>query len=102
MNVTNVIGMYLRSPPMSFFMSKEWCEPEWLTEPAPRNSSALKNACVKRWNTAPVHAPTPRPITMYPSWLIVEYARTFLMSSCTNASAAPMRIVIATDRAPSG
>ena len=27
MNVQNVIGMYLRSPPMSFFMSKEWCEP---------------------------------------------------------------------------
>ena len=32
---------------------------------------------------------------MYPSWLIVEYARTFLMSFCTNASAAPMMIVIA-------
>ena len=52
MNVQNVIGMYLRRPPMSFFMSKEWCEPEWLTEPAPRNSSALKNAWVKRWKTA--------------------------------------------------
>ena len=60
MNVQNVIGMYLRSPPMSFFMSKEWCEPEWLTEPAPRKSSALKNAWVKRWKTAAVHAPTPR------------------------------------------
>ena len=64
MKVTNVIGMYLRSPPMSFFMSKEWCEPEWLTEPAPRNSSALKNAWVKRWKTAPVHAPTPSAMTM--------------------------------------
>ena len=52
MNVQNVIGMYLRRPPMSFFMSKEWCEPEWLTEPAPRNSSALKKAWVKRWKTA--------------------------------------------------
>ena len=38
-------------------MSKEWCEPEWLTEPAPRKSSALKNAWVKRWNTAAAHAP---------------------------------------------
>ena len=64
MNVQNVIGMYLRSPPMSFFMSKEWCEPEWLTEPAPRKRSALKNAWVKRWKTAPTQAPTPRPMTM--------------------------------------
>ena len=64
MNVQNVTGMNLRSPPMSFFMSNEWCEPEWLTEPAPRNSSALKNVCVKRWNTAAVHAPTPSAITM--------------------------------------
>ena len=64
MNVQNVIGMYLRRPPMSFFMSKEWCEPEWLTEPAPRKSSALKNAWVKRWNTAATHAPTPSAITM--------------------------------------
>ena len=57
MNVQNVIGMNLRSPPMSFFMSKEWCEPEWLTDPAPRKSSALKNAWVKRWNTAATQAP---------------------------------------------
>jgi hypothetical protein len=49
---------------MSFFMSNEWCEPEWLTEPAPRKRFALKNAWVKRWNTAAVHAPTPRPMTM--------------------------------------
>ena len=49
---------------MSFFMSKEWCEPEWLTEPAPRNRQALKKAWVKRWNTPAVHAPTPSAITM--------------------------------------
>ena len=42
MNVTNVIGIFLRRPPMSFFMSKEWCEPEWLTEPAPRNRQRLE------------------------------------------------------------
>ncbi len=64
MNVQKVIGMNLRRPPMSFFMSNEWCDPEWLTDPAPRNSSALKNACVKRWNTAAVHAPQPSAITM--------------------------------------
>ena len=30
------------------------CSPDsaWITEPAPRNSSALKKACVKRWKTA--------------------------------------------------
>ena len=64
MKVTKVIGMNFRRPPMSFFMSKEWCDPEWLIEPAPRKRSALKKACVKRWKIAPVHAPTPRPMTM--------------------------------------
>ena len=42
---------------MSFFMSKEWCEPEWATEPAPRNRQHLKKAWVKMWNTAGVHEP---------------------------------------------
>jgi hypothetical protein len=32
-------------------MSCSWCMP-WITEPAPRNSSALKKACVNRWNIA--------------------------------------------------
>ena len=63
-NVVKVTGMCLRRPPMSFFMSKLWCEPEWLTEPAPRNRSALKKAWVKRWKMAAVHAPHPRAITM--------------------------------------
>ena len=63
--VQNVIGMNLRSPPISR-MSNEWCVPPWLTDPAPRKRSALKNAWVKRWKTAATHAPTPSPITMYP------------------------------------
>ena len=62
-NVQNVIGMYLRRPPISR-MSNEWCVPLWLTDPAPRNSSALKNACVKRWKTAATQAPTPNAMTM--------------------------------------
>ncbi len=49
---------------MSFFMSKLWWDPAWLTEPAPRKRSALKKAWVKRWNTAAGHAPTPRAIIM--------------------------------------
>jgi len=43
------------------------CPAPWLAEPAPRNSSALKKAWVNRWKTAAVQAPTPRPMTMYPS-----------------------------------
>ncbi len=31
---------------------------------------------------------------MYPNWLTVEYASTFLMSFCTNASAAAITMVI--------
>ncbi len=70
--VQKVMGMCLRRPPMSFFMSKLWWDPLWLTEPAPRNRSALKKAWVNRWKMAACHAPTPRAITMYPSWLTVE------------------------------
>jgi hypothetical protein len=32
-------------------MSCSWCI-AWMTEPAPRNSIALKKAWVKRWNIA--------------------------------------------------
>ena len=63
-HVPKVTGMNLRRPPMSFFISKEWCDAEWLIEPAPRNRHALKNAWVKMWNTAGSHAPAPRPIIM--------------------------------------
>ena len=69
-NVAWVIGIFLRRPPISR-MSKVWWQ-AWLTEPAPRKRQALKNACVNRWNTPAVQAPTPRAMTMYPSWEIVE------------------------------
>src|SRR6185312_4137037 len=48
--VTAVIGMYLPRPPI-LRMSCSWCIP-MMTEPAARNSSALKNACVIRWKIA--------------------------------------------------
>ena len=48
--VIQVIGMYLRKPPM-FRMSWSWCMP-MITEPAARKSSALKNAWVIRWKIA--------------------------------------------------
>jgi hypothetical protein len=50
------------------------CSPPraWITDPEPRKSRALKNACVKRWNTPTPNAPTPQARNMYPSWLTVE------------------------------
>ena len=63
-HAAKVTGMCLRRPPMSFFMSKEWCDALWLTEPAHKNRHALKNAWVKMWNTAGNHAPAPSPSIM--------------------------------------
>src|SRR3990172_3102062 len=67
----------------------------WFTEPAPRNSNALKKACVNRWNIAATMLPTPRPIIMYPNWLIVEYAITRLISVATIPIVAPTMAVTA-------
>ena len=60
--VSQVTGMYLRKPPM-LRMSWSWCMP-MMTEPAPRNSKALKNACVIRWNTATEYAEAPKATVM--------------------------------------
>ena len=61
-NVLNVTGIFLASAPI-FQMSCSWCI-AWMTEPAPRNSSALKNACVVRWNMPASGECRPTPITM--------------------------------------
>ena len=50
MNVAAVTGMNLRSTPM-YRMSCCSCIP-WMTEPDPRNSSALKKAWVIMWKMA--------------------------------------------------
>jgi hypothetical protein len=50
MNVTAVTGMNFRRPPMRR-MSCSPCSP-WITDPEPRKSSALKNACVTMWKMA--------------------------------------------------
>jgi hypothetical protein len=50
-NVIRVIGMCLRSPPivvMSPGVFEPPCSMPCMTEPAPRNRHALKNACVPR------------------------------------------------------
>ncbi len=92
-NVQNVMGIFLRRPPISLMLFV-WTA--WITAPDPRNRSALKNACVNRWKNAPVRpaGPIDIPATMYASWLIVEYARTRLMSSWTNAISAAPSIVM--------
>lgn len=97
-NVQKVLGMTFRRPPMSSTMSKLWWQ-AWLSEPAPRNRLALKKACVNRWNIAAVQAPTPSAATMKPNWEMVEYARTFLMSFCTNPNSAPKTAVTEPTRA---
>ena len=68
--VAKVTGI-LRARPPILCMS---CSPDipWMTDPAPRNNSALKNAWVMRWNTPAVYAAAPTPMNMYPNWLIVE------------------------------
>ena len=98
MNVIRVIGMCLRMPPI-FRMSplvasasRPWprrcampCSMPCMTEPAPRNRHALKNACVPRWKIAASQLPVPAATNMKPSWLTVEYASTFLRSVWANA-----------------
>ena len=65
-------------------MSASPCAPTaCITEPAPRNRQALKNACVKTWKMPAANAPQPAAANMKPSWLTVEYASTFLISFCT-------------------
>src|SRR5690606_36880297 len=90
--VTQVTGMYFFSPPMLRMSCASawlcvWCSASciaWMTAPEPRNSSALKKACVIRWKMPAANAPTPTPMNMYPSCETVEYASTFLMSVCTS------------------
>ena len=60
----------------------------WMTEPAPRNNSALNDAWVIMWKIAATYAPLPTARIMYPIWETVEYASTFLMSFWANAMVA--------------
>ncbi len=67
-----VHGRWWRSPPMlrrSCASSWEWVAwyawcIAWITLPDPRNSSALKNACVTRWKSPAAYAPVPTPRNM--------------------------------------
>ena len=66
-----------------------------MTLPAQRKRQALKKACVKTWKKPAANAPTPTPRNMKPSWLMVLYASTFLMSFCTSAIVAAKSAVAA-------
>ena len=69
MNVPAVTGMRHHSPPSC----RASCSPlMWMIEPAPRNSVALKKACVIRCSIAMPTAPAPSATNMKPSWLTVE------------------------------
>jgi hypothetical protein len=51
-------------------MLLEWTA--WITEPAPRNNSALKKAWVNKWNRPAVYPPAATAVIMYPSCDTVE------------------------------
>ena len=52
-----------RASPPILRRSCSWCM-AMITEPAPRNSSALKKACVIRWKIAAEYADTPSATVM--------------------------------------
>ena len=62
MKQPKVNGIALRKPPI---LSRS-CSPAIaeITEPAAMNSSALKNACVIRWNRPAAYAAVETPMTM--------------------------------------
>ena len=61
-NATNVNGIARRKPPI---LSSD-CSPPMapITEPAPMNRRALKNACVMRWKRPAAYANVETPSTM--------------------------------------
>ena len=64
MNVAAVRGIFFSRPPI-LSMSCSWWQP-WMTEPAPRKSVALKNACIAMCSTASSGWPRPRAQPMIP------------------------------------
>ena len=48
--ISQVIGIMRNSPPILRMSCSSWTP--WITAPEPRNKSALKKACVNRWNMA--------------------------------------------------
>ncbi|VVB71587.1 Uncharacterised protein [uncultured archaeon] len=88
--------MYFPTPPIS---RRSLVLTACMTEPAQRNSRALKNEWPIRWNMdtptaiAPTAAPIPRPAIMKPSCDTVEKARTLLISKAVRPIVAANRAV---------
>ena len=61
-DVIQVTGIFFHRPPI-LRMSCSWCMP-MITEPAARNSSALKKACVIRWKMPAEYADAPSATVM--------------------------------------
>src|SRR6185369_8238817 len=85
-----VTGMVRRRPPIRVI---ELVPTAWITQPAARNSSALKAAWVSRWNSAVPGNPTANPANMNATWLTVLQASTRLMSSWAVAASAASSMV---------
>jgi hypothetical protein len=90
-----VIGIFFARPPMSCFMSKLWCDPEWLTDPAHRNRAHLKKAWCE--DVEDRRQPRPRAEAEHhvPQLTDRRVRQHLLMSFCTNANRPEMTIVIA-------
>ena len=93
--MTNVIGMTLRRPPKRRMSTSSSIS--CFTDPAPRNSPALKKPCASRCAIANAYpaGPSPAASIMYPIWLIVDPASAFLMSSLAQPMIAPNSSVAA-------
>ena len=65
-----------------------------MTEPAPRNNSALKKPCASRCIIPAATPPTPSETIIKPSCDTVEYARIRLMSACAIAMNAAINAVV--------
>src|SRR5205823_1947276 len=65
-----------------------------MTEPEPRNKSALKKPCASKCMMPAATPPTPNETIIRPSCDTVEYARIRLMSACAMAIIAAMSAVV--------
>src|SRR5437867_5899319 len=90
--VINVTGMRRRRPPILRMSCSPWHP--WITEPAPRNRSALKKPCARRCMIPAATPPTPNETIIKPSCDTVEYASMRLMSSCAIAMSAAISAVV--------
>ena len=81
----HTIGVFSRRPPRPEISYTSFVSYRWTQTPEQRKSNALKPAWVVRWKVPAKRLPAASPMIMKPSWLMVEYAQTRLMSRLTMA-----------------